>query len=456
MNSARRVPLFLVLAAALLMVGVVSSLAKSVDNSQLPRSLALNGRAESTALYCTGFSDQKLGASGRVIFLNTTAFARVVTIDDVSDTGAASSKEVRLLAHQQFGFDPSAGMHGNYFGVGAQVSGGGVIGVQVTRGHTSEAPCISTGVTNWFGAGFDTTVGSSAILSVYNPTETPAVFNVSTFSSSGYVAPAKFQGYAVGPHSQAEIRLGTEIVDMSDVGVHVRVLRGSLDIVGLQQSGPTVSFNTGVNQAATSANFPLVTTSNNATAQIRLSNPGPTPANVTLAVTLAPYHVPIQSVTVPPYGSTVATITPNPAIPAASYASVVMRASQPVIAALATGTGHDVALSAPQSPEPEYLVGDFTGKGFDAVTVTNTSSRSIAVTIAALANSRSGAPRTAQIRLSANSSQTLQSEFPTDPHLLGIDMIVAAPRPSLAALLVTATLLTRPAGMSVVSGLDGR
>ncbi len=455
MNSPRRVPLLIVLAVALLVVGVVSFLAKKGDNSQLPSALALNGRAESTALYCTGFSDQKLGESGRVIFLNTTNQSHLVTIDDVSDTGDATSKEVTLHAYQQFGFDPSAGMHGDYFGVGAQVSGGGVVGVQVTRRHTSEAPCISTGVTNWFGAGFDTTVGSSAILSVYNPTATPAVFNVSTFSSSGYVAPAKFQGYAVGSHSQAEIHLGTEIVNMRDVGVHVRVLRGSLDIVGLQQSGPTVSFNTGVNNASTSAIFPLVTTANNATAQIRLSNPGPTPANVTLKVTLAPFHVPNQTLSVPPYGSTVASITPNPAIPA-GIASVVMNASHPVIAALATGTGNDVALSAPQSPEPEFLVGDFTGNGFDHVTVTNTSSRSISVSVVSLPNSRSGQPRTAQLRLSANSSQTLRSEFPTDPRLRGIDVIVAAPLPSLPALLVTATLPTRPAGMTVVSALDGR
>ena len=455
MNSPRRVPLLIVLAVALLVVGVVSSLTKKGDNSQLPSALALNGRAESTALYCTGFSNQKLGESGRVIFLNTTNQSHLVTIDDVSDTGDSTSKEVTLRAYQQFGFDPSAGMHGDYFGVGAQVSGGGVVGVQVARRHTSEAPCISTGVTNWFGAGFDTTVGSSAILSVYNPTATPAVFNVSTFSSSGYVAPAKFQGYAVGPHSQAEIHLGTEIVNTKDVGVHVRVLRGTLDIVGLQQSGPTVSFNTGVNNAATSAIFPLVTTANNATAQIRLSNPGPTPANVTLAVTLAPFHVPNQTLTVPPYGSTVASITPNPAIPA-GIASVVMSSSQPVIAALATGTGNDVALSAPQSPESEFLVGDFTGSGFDNVTLTNTSSRSISVSVVSLPVSRSGQPRTAQVRLSANSSLALRSEFPTDPRLRGVDVIVAAPRPSLAALLVTATLPTRPVGMTVVSALDGR
>ena len=246
MSSRRRVPLLLVLALALVVVGVVSETAKSVDPSQLPSALALNGRAESTALYCTGFSSAKIGASGRVIFYNTTDHAHNVRINDVSDAGDSYAKVVRLGAHQEFGFDPSLGLHGDYFGVGAQVIGGGVVGVEVTKGNSSEAPCISTGVSDWFGAGFDTTVGSSAVLSVYNPTATPAVFNVSTFSASGYVAPAKFQGYAVAAHSQAEIHLGSAIVNTSDVGVHVKVLRGTLDIVGLQQSGPTVSFNTGV------------------------------------------------------------------------------------------------------------------------------------------------------------------------------------------------------------------
>ena len=60
---------------------------KSVDPSQLPSALALNGNAESTALYCTGFSSDQLGASGRVIFLNTTGQSHQVTIDDVSNTG---------------------------------------------------------------------------------------------------------------------------------------------------------------------------------------------------------------------------------------------------------------------------------------------------------------------------------------------------------------------------------
>jgi hypothetical protein len=453
MNSLRRAPLFVVLALALIVVGLFSSIAKSTNPSQLPSTLALNGRAESTALYCTGFSNAKLGESGRVILVNTTDDSHEVTIDHVSNLGVGFSNELNLGAYEQFGFDPSTGVHGDYFGVGAQVSGGGVVGVEVTRGRTSEAPCISTGITNWFAAGFDTTVGSTATLSVYNPTATPAVFNVSTFSSQGYVAPQKFQGYAVGAHSQAEINLGIAIVDLRDVGVHVRVLRGTLDIVGLQKSGPTVSYNTGVEEPSTSAIFPLVTTANNATAQIRFSNPGPTPANVTLKVTLASYHVPNQTVSVPPYGSAVASITPNTAIPAAGYASVSMNSSQPVIAALATGTGNNVALSAPQSPEPEYLVGDFTGRGFDAATLTNTSSKSISIDVTRLTAIGGATTISSPLHLAGDTSESVKSALPELANLRGVVMIVQASRPSL---IVTLTLPTRPAGMTVVSGLDGR
>ena len=57
-----------------------------------------------------------------------------------------------------------------------------------------------------------TTVGSRAILSVYNPTATAAVFNVTTFSTSGFLSPASLQGVSVGPHAELTIGLGDEIV----------------------------------------------------------------------------------------------------------------------------------------------------------------------------------------------------------------------------------------------------
>ncbi len=456
MPNLRRVPLLLILALLLVATGVVASLAKSPDPSQLPGGLALTSNAESTALYCTGLSSAKVGASGHIVFVNTTNQAHLVVISAVSDSGASDSRQALLAAHQTLSVNPSSGLKGNYFGVGAQISGGGVVGVEVTKNNTGEAPCVATGVTNWYGSGFNTTVGSRAVLSVYNPTATPAVFNVQAYSAEGLAAPAKFQGFTVGAHGQAELDLGTQIVNLANVGVHVHVLRGSLAIVSVQQSGSTVSLNTGSERASTSALFPQVTTVQDATAQIRVTNPGPNPAQVTLGVTLTTFHIANQVVTVPSYGTGLVTLTPNPAIPAAGYATIALHSSEPVVASLATGSAGTIALSAPETPESEFLVGDFTGLGFDAATLTNTSSRTLSVSFVTFPRS-SGAATSTRIygaaHLGANSTSNLRSDFSGLSSLRHSLFIVSASRP---ALLITLTSPTRPAGTTLLTALDGR
>ncbi len=460
MSNLRRVPLFLALAIVLVVTGLFASMAKSTNPTQLPSGLALTSNAESTALYCTGLTNAKDGASGHVTFFNTANVAHLVTINIVSDTGDTNARQTMLGAHQSISIDPSAQLRGNSFGVGVQISGGGVVGIEVTKNHTGEAPCISTGVANWYGSGFNTTVGSSTELSVYNPTATPAVFNVAAYSSAGLATPAKFQGFSVGAHRQVELNLGTQIVAMTNVGVHVHVLRGSLDIVGVQQSGSTVSLNSGSSSPTTSALFPQVTTDQGATAQIRLSNPGPRPAVVTLGVKLTTFHIANQSVTVPAYGTALANITPNPAIPAAGYATIQLHSSAPVVASLATGSGGDIALSAPEQPESEFLVGDFTGLGFDAVALTNTSSRTITVTYTTLVGGSTPgvakatpATTTGSARLSAKTTSDLRTDFPSLSPLRHALFVVSASRPSL---LLTLTSPTKPAGTTLLAALDGR
>ncbi|HEY5438856.1 MAG TPA: DUF5719 family protein [Acidimicrobiales bacterium] len=452
MNSLRRIPLVLILAAVLIATGALSSFAKRSNPSTLPGGLALTSSAESTALYCSGLSSASAGSPGRVTFTNTTSAAHLININVVSDRGTTLARATNLAPYTSISIDPSAGQRGNYFGVGAQVSGGGVVAVEATSDNASETPCISTGVTNWYAAGFDTTVGSHAELSIYNPTATPAVFNVDAYTSTGEVAPAKYQGIAVGAHGQADIDLGTQVVDTTNVGVHVKVLRGALDIVGVQKSGSVVSLVSGVTSDETHAQFPSVTTAQNATAQVRLFNPGSRPANVSFAIDLAPYKVPAQSVTVAPNSSALATITPNSAIPAAGYAVVTMRSNQSVVASLATGTGTTFALSSPESPQSEFLVSDFTGRGFDSATATNTSATSVSLTFTTL--SATSAPvRHPSVRLAGNATVSLRTMEPTLRTLQHITVLVMSSRPTL---LVTLTLPTRPAGTSVVEPLDGR
>jgi hypothetical protein len=439
--------------------GLFASTAKSTNPTQLPSGLALTSNAESTALYCTGLTSAKYGASGHITFVNTTHEAHLVVINAVSDAGGSYERQALLGAHQSISVDPSVRLKGDSFGVGALISGGGVVGIEVTKNDTGEAPCTSTGVVNWYGSGFNTTVGSSAELSVYNPTATPAVFNVVAYSAAGLATPAKFQGLSLGAHGQVELNLGTQIVNTTNVGVHVHVLRGSLVIVGVQQSGSTVSLNSGSSSPTTSALFPQVTTEQGATAQIRLSNPGPRSAQVTLGVKLTTFHIANQIVTVPAYGTALATLTPNPAIPAAGYATIQLHSSEPVIPSLATGSGSDVALSAPELPESEFLVGDFTGLGFDAAALTNTSPRTITVSFMTFpVASTQGASGSQSVtfgsaRLSGNTTNELRTDFPSLPSLRHAFFVVSASRPSL---LVTLTSPTTPAGTTLLSPLDGR
>ena len=457
MTSLRRIPLLVVLVLTIVVTGVVSSLSHEVNPSQLPSGISFNSQAESTALYCTGLTSSKYGASGHVTLVNTVNTARHVAITIKSDSGGSRSRVAQLAPLGTLTFDPSHGLTGKGFGVEVQVSGGGVLGTEVNSANTGESPCISTGVTSWYGSGFDTTVGSSAELSVFNPTATPAVFNVSTYSATGFVAPAKFQGFSVGPHDQAELNLGSQIVNMSDVGVRVEVLRGAIDIVGVQQSGPTGSFNTGVAEPATTALFPLVTTANGATAQIRVTNSTSRRATVRFDVGLAPFHIPVQTLTVGPFSTGVEAITPNPVIPAQGYASVRVSSNVPVVASLATGRGTDVAVTAPGEPQAKFLVGDFTGRGFGAASVTNTSTRAITLTFADL-TSRGSASLAVSHSLAANTTAnilTLLTSLGTTSMttLQHATLLIASSKPTL---LVTLTLPSKPIGMTVVAPLDGR
>jgi hypothetical protein len=236
-------------------------------------------------------------------------------------------------------------------------------------------------VTNWYAVGFDTTVGSSAELSVYNPTATPAVFSVVGYSNEGYFRRRPSSRVSLWvPIARPRLNLGTQIVNTTNVGVHVHVLRGSLVIVGVQQSGTTVSLNSGSELAHDVRPSSLRSRPNRARRRrFAVANPGSKSVECHVGRQTHDVHIlRTRRVTVPAYGTALVVLTPNPAIPAAGYATVQMQLeADRWSASLATGSDGDVALSAPELPASEFLVGDFTGTGIDAATLTNTSSRTI-------------------------------------------------------------------------------
>lgn len=452
MSRRRRVPLLVVLALALAGAGTASTLEKTGNAPPSSNSLSISQKAQSTALYCTGLTDNRGDALGQITFLNTSSSSRTLNVEAVSDTGQRATSALVLGPHASRSFRPQTLVAGHSFAVAVQVSGGGVVGEEVANGSSALAPCTTAGVTDWYGAGFNTTVGSSADLSIYNPTATSAVFNITTYSTTGFSAPSKYQGMAVGAHAQLEINLGTQVVNTSNVGVHVKVLRGSIDIVGVQGTGPVTSFNTGVTSLESTAWYPRVTTDVGAIAQIRVTNPGSLPADLSTRVGLTGYTVATQTQTIAPYSSGIVAITPNSAIPPAGYATLQLTSSVPVVTSLATGSSGPLSLSAPVRPSNSFLIADFSGKGYDAATVTNTSTTPIKVTFTTLV-ATGATSSTGSSELSGGSTQEILKVFKGLTSLKGATLLITSSRPTLV---VTTTLPTTPAGIVVVSPLDGR
>lgn len=449
--SSRR-PLVALLVVILATVGVTTSLSHPTNVASLPNGFDVASSAESTALYCTGLTSARGPVAGHVTFLNTTDSPRSISVTVVSNTGQRAKSSLELAGHSSRTINPASLVAGLNYAVAAVVSGGGVVAEEVADTANAEVPCTSTGVTNWYGAGFDTKVGSNAYISIYNPTATPSVLNVSTYSPLGFAAPAPFQGIPVGAHSQLEIKLGTQIVNTVNVGVHVKALRGSVDVVGVQQSGGVVSLNSGSAATSTSLLFPKVTTVNAAMAQLRITNPNAEPANIVVKIELPNYQIAPQTVTVGPYRTDEFVITPNSAVPAAGYATVRLGSNRPVFASLATGTSSGLGLSSPGVVSRKFLVADFSGRGFNTAAVTNTGAKSITVNFSTVARDGQSAA-TGSAQLKGHATRGILNLFSGIITLKGVELFVSS---TSSAMMVTTTLPSSPIGVTLVEPLDGR
>jgi hypothetical protein len=440
------------LAAVVLVLALVGvlNISDGVTNTA-PNPSAAGPSAQSSALYCTGLTNARGGLRGEVTFVNTTGATRHVVVHAVA-TGASSAVATALTLgpYARHGVSPTNLLVGETYALSAQVDGGGVSAEQVVTRHGTQAPCTNAGVTTWYGSGFDTTVGSKAILSVYNPTATAAVFNITTFTNSGYLAPAPLQGVSVGPHAELALNLGDEIVATSNVGVQVTVLRGSLVIVGDQISDTTSSMNYGSTSLVAKGTLALVTTANTAVAQVRISNPGPAAASVTFKVKAGKFHVAPQSTTVAPYHSAVISITPNTAIPAAGEASLVMSSTQAVDVTLATGTQDGLTFSPLGSPGSRVVLADVTGAGYGEATLTNATIAPTDVKWTLIHHAVVAS--TGSTTLGAGGTISLGQLLGGRDKLKGATLVLSSATPSLV---VDAILNTTPAGVTLATSLNG-
>jgi hypothetical protein len=120
-----------------------------------------------------------------------------------------------------------------------------------------------------------------------------------------------------------------------------------------------------------------------------------------------------------------------------------------VFSTLASGISGGISLWSPQIPGRAFLISDFSGHGFNAATVTNTSSHSISVQFTTL-----GQPTlTGSATLAPHSTQNILSIFSAVTTLSATTLMVNSSAPDL---LVTTTLPSTPTGVDVVATLNGR
>ena len=439
-----RRPLVLVLDAVI----AATAVATSVIHTSNPTVLASNissGPVESTALYCTG-----LGASGspagHVVVLNTADHTRDVTVEIDTDTGATQTRHLAIVAHASTSVSPPPS--GHWYGVTLVANGRGVVADELNAAGTAQTPCLNSGSTVWYASGLDTAVGSRAYVVLYNPSSTASVVNVTAETASGFSAPAPYQGVAIAAHRVVSLDLGIRIVNQANIGVRVRAIRGEVVSTAVQESGTFTSFNAGSSVLARTVWFPRVTTVSDSLARILITNPSDATASVRASIGLAPYNVAPQSVTVEPYSTGSIVITPNSAVPAHGYATVRLRSSVPIDTSLATGTASGVSLSAPPTASSLYLVSDFTGRGFDAMTATNVSTRPLSVTVTVLGPISTN--RVLTVAPGATIDLRGRDGLPTTLH--GRSFLIAANHPDL---IVVTTLSTTPRGVVVVAALNG-
>ena len=437
MNNLRRLPLAVVLGAALVLTAIVSSIFAGSNPSKFAAGTLESSYAESTGLHCSGLT------SSAITFFNTTSDSHKISVTWLTDSGTSGSATSKLAAHANWRISEFG--KGSIFAAEAQINGGGVV-ASVDGANGLQSSCSSIGTTSWYGAGFDTKVGSTGELSIYNPTATAAVFNVSTFTVKGFIAPASFQGLSVGAHKLLVLDLGSQLVNTSNIGVHVKVLRGSLEILGIQKSGNSVSYYPGQNQASQQNWFPLVTTENNAAAQLRFANPTANPISVTVKISLPPYSVEPQSVIVAPFNVDAITITPNTAIPASGFAFVRSSSSAPLLTTLALGTSKGIMLNAPATPLSSLLLANFNASPVSKVVITNVSMQSVTVNSSLLTGSKS-ASRGSKFSLKAGETVQVNLLNEQAGQIFSTEKNV---------LLVTAAFTTAPAGIALLSNLNSR
>lgn len=323
-----RVPIVLVLAAVLLVGGLVdrtgsgrsaSSSSTQPDATALAAApgeipIAAPPAALSSSWFCAGATDKSGGrAPGAVAIANSGLGRATGVITFVSSGGATAKVPVSVAgdSHQIVGEDVPGGS--DWIGAIVDIDAGAVSVEQEINGPHGfvTTPCATSGSSHWYFTEGQTLVNAGAEITLLNPYPADSVVDLSFTTDQGLEAPVEFQGIVVPPGGLVAVNLGdhlrrrqqiattvtartgrvvawqTQWVDPPAAGAAILGTPAALNPLADPAAGvPGVTVLLGAPSAGTQWVWPDGMAGNGASEQYVVYNPGVQTADIRLAIGL--------------------------------------------------------------------------------------------------------------------------------------------------------------------------
>ena len=262
--------------------------------------------AESSAWFCVGGTARGGTAASTLVLTNPTPTTATAAVRSAAVGYRPAPATVSVSAGSQAGVLQDPETNGVASASTVLLRGGGVGVSQMVSGPLgpSPAPCASTTSGRWYFADGSTTAGSSLSLSLYNPTATVAVVDVSCVDRAGTVAPAPYQGIEVPGGALVVENRADHLIDTPDIATVVTTLSGQVVAAELQSAGTRGDGGPSVVLGATAAapvwSFPANRDVPGGSTVFHVFNPSARPVEVTVTFGLAQGTAEPLVVRVPP------------------------------------------------------------------------------------------------------------------------------------------------------------
>jgi hypothetical protein len=257
-----------------------------------PGSLVSAPGAESSAWYCTGQSTTAGQlAPGSMVLTNSGTRTVKGTIDGVTDTGATVSTPVAVPARRQLVPDIPTPKSGTWISEAVTLSGGGVAVSQTLQSSSgwAEAPCQSSTSQQWYFPSGVTTGTNALFISLFNPTSTPDVVDLSFTTAQGVVHPINFQGLVLQSGQTQVESIAPFVQDQASVATTVSTRTGRLVASELQLltgNGSGLAIVPGAPGVEREWAIPRAAEVSGGSSSIDVFNPGPTVEEVSIRAAL--------------------------------------------------------------------------------------------------------------------------------------------------------------------------